>query len=166
LLAESFVEALLVAGIAGAGLVLTAFSLGVSQAEGIMRAQVTSLANHVKKLRETPVTETTSKVAIRRRQRIENQVLEKQGLPAALDLGFNVIAFVGFVGLAFFCFLWLVSENYRSSVQMWLLGSFVISIICFLTSGVSLIWNTHKVISTRFEEEKREVQSRTEMKAT
>jgi hypothetical protein len=154
----SLVEALLLGGTTGAGLVLTAYSLVVSRADDLLSQRADelqesklSLEKQMDEVRSKP--ETSSEQFTKLRKEL-NKVEAKQALPSYFGEGI-AIAFLGYSALAILAGVWLMG-SFQESIRPWLIPIFIGSTAAFAYSGISGIIDIRHYLNREFQEMKKE----------
>jgi hypothetical protein len=155
------VESFLVAGIAGAGLVLTTLTLAVLKSEDLLRQRAKALAKtktDFKRKLKKPETETPKLVAL------AQTIQSLQGLPTYLG-AFVTVSFACFVLSSLLAVLWFAADAKAISQQPTQFEQplelfFIVGVIFFLIMGLVMIADVESALKLRYEELKKEEDAR------
>ena len=149
---DTYVQAVLVAGIAGAGLVLTAYTLAISRANEILTNRSELWLNVLDEYRKGAgqVSSKTTKERSEQVNKLKEKLDELQGLPSYMN--WMVLAsFVGYSLASLFSFLWLLSPS-SDSFGFAINIAFTVATVVFLFVGIRIIHDINSALEKRYQE--------------
>lgn len=143
------VEALLVSGIAGAGLVLTTLTLGVLKSNELLEQRSKALReakSELKKTSKKPEGKTTRVLDLAKK------IASLENLPDYYGL-LIFLSFFFFGMSSLLATLWICTETtFRNQLDPWVGILFLVGVFCFIITGILMMADLQSLLKLRYEE--------------